>query len=55
MRRFNRHERAVEKRLDEIIKLLTPKPRDIKNENEQMAVIREQYMEAMRKRNEDEN
>lgn len=50
MKRFNRHERAVERKLDEIIKLLTTQPRDTQHDDERMAIIREQYKEAMRLR-----
>ena len=53
MKRYNRHERAVERKLDEIIKLLTTQPRNIKHDDERMAIIREQYKEAMKLRDEE--
>lgn len=50
MKRYNRHERAVERKLDEIIKLLTTQPRNTEHDDERMAIIREQYKEAMKLR-----
>ena len=53
MKRYNRHERAVERKLDEIIKLLTTQPRNTEHDEERMAIIKEQYKEAMRLRDEE--
>ena len=53
MSRYNRHERAVERKLDEIIKLLTTQPRNTEHDDERMAIIREPYKEAMRLRDEE--
>ena len=53
MKRYNRHERAVERKLDEIIKLLTTQPRNTEHDDERMAIIREQYKEAMKLRDEE--
>tara|TARA_A100001391_G_scaffold203064_1_gene194383 strand:+ start:172 stop:363 length:192 start_codon:yes stop_codon:yes gene_type:complete len=50
MKRFNRHERAVERKLDEIIKLLTTQPRNTEHDDERMAIIKEKYKESLRLR-----
>ena len=50
MKRYPAHERAVERKLDEIIKLLQQQPRNTEHDDERMAIIKHQYMEAMRKR-----
>ncbi len=48
MKRYNRHERAVERKLDEIIKLLSTLQRDTKHDEERIAHLKEQYMNEKR-------
>ena len=47
MKRYNKHERAVERKLDEIIKLLTTQQRNTEHVDERFALIREQYKKGM--------
>lgn len=54
MKRYNRHERAVERKLDEIIKLLSTLQRDTKHDEERIAHLKKQYMNEIT-RDYDEN
>ena len=52
MKRYNRHERAVERKLDEIIKLLTTQPRNRKQDDERIEFLKKQYMKKYNKKKE---
>ena len=52
MKRYNRHERAVESKLDEIIKLLTTQPRNRKHDDERIEFLKKQYMKKYNKKKE---
>ena len=52
MKRYNRHERAVERKLDEIIKLLTTQPRNRKHDDERIEFLKKQYMKKYNKKKE---
>ena len=52
MKRYNRHERAVERKLDEIIKLLTTQTRNRKHDDERIEFLKKQYMKKYNKKKE---
>ena len=52
MKIYNRHERAVERKLDEIIKLLTTQPRNRKHDDERIEFLKKQYMKKYNKNKE---
>ena len=52
MKRYNRHERAVERKLDEIIKPLTTQPRNRKHDDERIEFLKKQYMKKYNKKKE---
>tara|TARA_R100001510_G_C7585220_1_gene156798 strand:+ start:539 stop:709 length:171 start_codon:yes stop_codon:yes gene_type:complete len=54
MKRYDRHERAVERKLDEIIKLLTTQPRDRKHDDERIEFLKKQYMKKNNKKKGDD-
>lgn len=54
MKRYNKHERAVERKLDEIIKLLSTLQRNTEHDEERIAQLKKQYMKEIM-RDYDEN
>ena len=43
MKKINRHEIAVERKLDQIIELLSTQPRNVKHDDERMAHLRNEF------------